>query len=390
MKNLSNIDINKNPIWDCIVVGAGPAGTISAQQIAQSGKDVLLIDKAIFPRSKVCGCCINNSALDALESADLGNIVTENNAHKLHTIRFFNEKKTADLFLPRSFSLSRQKFDTALIDAAVDTGVSCLFGATVKVCSLEPLPIVQIEKAGLKYRLRAKIVIIADGLSGQSLDLLPQFEPKIKKSSRFGASVILDEIPAGIEAGKIYMACGQGGYVGMVVLEDGRLNVAAALSYAFSRQFSGPGAAAAHLLKMNALPIPANLTEAHWTGTNSLTRARKQIADHRLFIVGDACGYTEPFTGEGMAWALWSGKTASGLAIDGINNWTPELITKWHQAQNKLILRKKRSEIIALVLRNNWLRNVFINLLAKIPVIASPLVQIISGTRTNKFYASRG
>jgi len=278
----------------------------------------------------------------------------------------------------------------ALTDAAINSGAQVLFGANAKVLSLEPFPIVQIQRSGLKHSLRAKIVAIADGLSGGSLDLLSQFNAKIKGNSTFGAGVVLDQMPSYVEAGKIYMACGNGGYVGMVALEDGRLNVAAAFSHVFSRQFGGPGAAAANLLHDNALPIPKQLTEAHWTGTNLLTRVRPQVAGHRLFIVGDACGYAEPFTGEGMAWALWSGLAATGLVLDGINNWTPSLVKKWHQAQRELAMRRMRSQIIASALRSGPLRNVLINLLAALPVVATPLVQTISGVGPNETQCSRG
>lgn len=266
----------------------------------------------------------------------------------------------------------------ALINAAIACGVKFLSGARAKVLSLDVLPTIQIQKDKFASILQTKLVIVADGLSGNSLSLLPQFNPLIKSDSRFGASVILDQSPDYIEAGKIYMACGVGGYVGMVILEDGRLNVAAAFNHKFSRQFNGPGAAAVHLLTENDLPISKQLTETHWTGTNLLTRERLQIADERLFVIGDASAYVEPFTGEGMAWALWSGLTVSNLAIEGIKNWTPRLIERWHRVQNNLKFCRARCQFIAVTLRSDMLRSMLVNLCAALPMVVDPLVQIIN------------
>src|SRR5262249_1926756 len=62
-------------VWDVLVVGAGPAGTMAARELAQRGAAVLLVDRAAFPRWKVCGCCLNHRALSTLEAAGLGEMV---------------------------------------------------------------------------------------------------------------------------------------------------------------------------------------------------------------------------------------------------------------------------------------------------------------------------
>ena len=60
--------------WDAVVVGAGPAGSLAARQMARQGAAVLLVDKLSFPRWKVCGCCLNGAALSALDSVGLGEL----------------------------------------------------------------------------------------------------------------------------------------------------------------------------------------------------------------------------------------------------------------------------------------------------------------------------
>src|SRR5207244_156620 len=58
-------------VWDVIVVGAGPAGSLAALQLARRSLAVLLVDQAIFPRWKVCGSCLNLRALSTLAAVGL-------------------------------------------------------------------------------------------------------------------------------------------------------------------------------------------------------------------------------------------------------------------------------------------------------------------------------
>jgi flavin-dependent dehydrogenase len=364
--------------WDCVIIGAGPAGSMAAKKIASQNKEVLLIDKAIFPRSKVCGCCLNGAAQAALAEAGLQSLLVDNRAVLLDSLQLFDKGKTATIALPIGASLSRDKLDLALVNAARQNGARFLQGTTARVLSLDHLPVIELGSANSRDQIQTKLIIVADGLAGRSLELLQQFNSTAQLRSRFGAGTILDAAPAWIEAGKIYMACGNGGYVGMVKLEDGRLNIAAAFDRNFSRQLNGIASAAAHLLNQNGLPVPVDMLEAHWRGTDSLSRSRSRLADKRLFLIGDACGYTEPFTGEGMAWALRSGLTVADLALAAINSWDDNLINLWHKKQKALIQRKVPSKVLAFTLRNGLMREAMINLLSRLPDFASQLVRDIT------------
>ena len=62
-------------VWDCVVIGAGPAGALAAREVARRGASVLLLDRAAFPRYKVCGCCLNPRSLGVLDRVGLGHLV---------------------------------------------------------------------------------------------------------------------------------------------------------------------------------------------------------------------------------------------------------------------------------------------------------------------------
>ena len=64
-------------------------------------------------------------------------------------------------------------------------------------------------------------------------------------------------------------------------------------------------------------------------GTAPLTRRTTPIAEERLFLLGDAAGYVEPFTGEGIAWALVAGLAVAPLAIRAAKQWHPSLGVDW-------------------------------------------------------------
>lgn len=382
MKKLT-IDDNKEleKLWDCVVIGSGPAGAIAARQIASQNKQVLLIDKAVFPRSKVCGSCLNGSAEAALRQAGLDSLLADNQSVLLNNLLLFEGHKKCKIALPASWSLSRERFDMALVDVAIDSGVRFLPEATARVLSLEDLPSVQIQSQQCTRIVKAKIIVVADGLAGRSLELHARFNPVLQPDSRFGAGVILKDAPDFFQSGQIYMACGAGGYVGLVRLEDGRLDIAAAFDRNFSRDSNGPACAAMRVLSSCNLPVPPLLSQAPWLGTGLLTRKRIQTGGRRLFIIGDACGYSEPFTGEGMAWALWSGLAVASSVVSGIDCWDPVLISQWDKTQKKLLGRKLRSRIVAMALRHDLLRPTLIGMLSVLPAAASPLVHYINGSK---------
>ena len=74
-------------VWDAVVIGAGPAGALAARQLALGGARVLLVEKARFPRWKICGACLNGHALDALGAAGLGSLVDRLGAVGLREFR---------------------------------------------------------------------------------------------------------------------------------------------------------------------------------------------------------------------------------------------------------------------------------------------------------------
>src|SRR5262249_58903437 len=125
--------------WDAVVVGAGPAGSVTARELARGGARVLLVDKATFPRPKVCGCCLNRAALAALRAVGLGHIPARCGAVPLSRVKLAAGRSAADVLLPGGVAVSREAFDAALVAEAVSAGVTFRPGVSWRAGGVSPL-----------------------------------------------------------------------------------------------------------------------------------------------------------------------------------------------------------------------------------------------------------
>ncbi|QJU53201.1 FAD-dependent monooxygenase [Herbiconiux sp. KACC 21604] len=121
---------NEHLVWDVIVVGAGPAGSSAARAAASAGASVLLVDRARFPRYKTCGGGLLGESLALLPPA-AARTVESRVPDTLVTHRFgrpFRLRRPS----PYLAMVRRQQFDQALVDAAVEAGARFVDGVTVK------------------------------------------------------------------------------------------------------------------------------------------------------------------------------------------------------------------------------------------------------------------
>jgi flavin-dependent dehydrogenase len=368
--------------WDVLVIGAGPAGAMAALLLARQGASVLIVDRSRFPRWKVCGCCLNGTGLAVLRMVGLGDLPHQLGAQPLERIELTTGRRTAVLSLPDGVSLSREVLDSALIAEAIRAGAVFAQGTAARVVAANRLfRYVDLRSGLCELRCGARVVLVADGLAGQSLQALPEFRSRVSASSRLGAGVVVDDGPVRYRDRTIYMACGQAGYVGMVRLEDGRLDMGAALKRTATRRGGGPGRVVSELLRQSGLPVPDRLDSMHWRGTSPLTRRRSRVAGDRLFLLGDSAGYVEPFTGEGMAWALLSSVHVVPLALEGVRQWRSELATRWSVKHRNFIKpRQQVCRAVSMVLKSPWATSATVRLLEAVPALADPWIRRVNSS----------
>jgi menaquinone-9 beta-reductase len=368
--------------WDVVVVGAGLSGSIAAREAVRRGSRVLLVDKAAFPRRKVCGCFLNANALANLAQLNLTSLLVEGHAPSVRGVFFSAGKRQAYLPLPIGAAVSRTFLDTQLAREAAATGAAVLVRTEAHL----------IEVNGDRCRLRltqgdaegeivSRIVVAADGLAGRLARETRDCVQSVNPRSRIGVSAATARVPEGYQPGTIQMVVGREGYIGALQVEDGHLELAAALDPAAIKRW-GPGETVQRILEHSPLPKLEGVCELDWQGTNPLSRQTSPAAGQRIFFVGDAAGYVEPFTGEGMAWAIASGAAVAGIAHQAAQCYSDDLPQRWIRRRERLLRGRMRlCGLVTQSLRYQRLTEWNVAVLSHMPFLATPVIRWLNRPR---------
>jgi flavin-dependent dehydrogenase len=164
------------------------------------------------------------------------------------------------------------------------------------------------------------------------------------------------------------MGIGASGYIGVVRLEKGLFDVAAAIRPEAVRSSGGGSQALCRLMEQAGMSGGLEPVGCH--GTPRLTRTRLAVEGERLIVAGDASAYVEPFTGEGMSWALWSGRRAALWAEGIVRGVKP--VWRWADELDRG-LRKRRlaCRLVAHVLRERDRCEGIIEVAATVPRLSA-------------------
>ena len=381
--------------WDVIVVGCGPAGSIAARELCRLGAKVLLVDRARFPRAKVCGCCLNNASLRMLQDLGLGREVFDEETgtlpgRELREFRLFTSGSQAAIPIPLGLAISREQLDARLLHSAIAVGAEFLDNTLGLIDrTVDGFRLVRLRDlsrtagqsiGGCEASALARIVLVASGLGTRVFVEPDAGQRTISRGSRIGAGTVVDVAEnSPVNDGAIYMACHRFGYVGMVNLEDGRLDVAAALEAQHVKRFGGIGGLIEFMLRAAGAPVPVDISHAKWQGTARLTQYCHAVFGERYFVIGDAAGYVEPFTGEGMAWAISTGRSVAPLVMQSLQPGTQTSGPQWQMMRRRLIGRRSlMCRVVSQSLRYPALVQLSGRLLARHPGLARPLLQTIN------------
>jgi menaquinone-9 beta-reductase len=318
-----------------LVVGAGPAGSAAAYHLSRAGADVLLVDKATFPREKVCGDGLTPRGVRAIQR--MGVDPTEPGFVRIDRLRTYGEDGVViDLPWPEtkdypSYGLTRTRFDfdNLLTTRAVKAGAKLREGVEAKKPTVSEDGWVTgavLEATEGPQGIRARYVIVADGAS-----------------SRFAQQVGVrrdESRPLGIAARRYYRTDrpqepvlesflnlwdGRSlmpGYGWIFPLGDGVLNVGAGLLNTFTN-FKDVSARKVFDVFVKGLPPEWGIDEDHATGPIlsgplPMGMNRQPLAIPGMLVAGDAGGIVNPFNGEGIAYAMESGELAAELVADAL------------------------------------------------------------------------
>jgi len=363
-----------------VVAGAGIAGATSARLFALRGFRVLLVERDAFPRYKVCGSCLNARSLAFLDAAGLRGTLEARGAVALRSAFLIAGARTVRIPLPGGLAVSRALLDALLVEVACARGATFLPRTTVSLGAVRGgAREVTLTQGGAARTISARLVIAAGGLQGALIDRTDEGQIVVSPSSRIGVGAIAKAAPAGFEGGMIYMACGRSGYAGMVRVEHGHVAIAAALDRDYVRSEGGPGAAVARLLRESALPEVRDIEALDWKGTPPLTRRATRLSAARVLVVGDAGGYVEPFTGEGMAWAFASAGEADALLAGDLDPDWGACCAAWERSRRRAMVRQRLfCNCMARVLRSPRATGALVGLLSKHSSLSRPFVRLMN------------
>ncbi len=290
-------------IFDILIVGGGPAGATCAAFCARGGLKTLVIEKAVFPRDKVCGDCLNPSCWPVLDRLGATGRILALPHSKLTEVEFISlGGRSVKIPLTASargeIAVKRSLFDHALLQHAIECGAEVRQGEAVTA----------VEK-GWKVRvgdevIESRFLVAADGRNSsvaRMLGLLPAstkervaLQTHIPAPHDFGERVVLRFLPGGY--------CGFGTVGGglLALCLVGRPSGISSLKKWAEENFDVP-------------------QKQEWRTITPLARAPVPAADENLFLIGDTARVVEPFTGEGIYYALASAELAAKHVCEGLS-----------------------------------------------------------------------
>jgi geranylgeranyl reductase family protein len=286
-------------IFDVAIIGGGPAGSSCAAFATLAGLRVLVLERESFPREKVCGDCLNPACWPVLDRLALRERVLALRHGRLDRVEFIAIDGTSvNVALPvgarSEIAVKRSLFDQLLLDRAIELGSEVRQQATVTALAKDDAGAWQVQTA--QETFTARVMVGADGRNSTVARLCNQMprpqrervalQAHIPLPPDFGNRVVLQFRPEG--------------YSGQAPVGGDQLNICLVSSVG----------------DIDALKSWANrrfaLTADYaWRTITPLTRAPIPPAHDNLFFIGDAARVVEPFTGEGIFYALASGELAA-------------------------------------------------------------------------------
>jgi geranylgeranyl reductase family protein len=306
-----------------VVSGGGPAGSAVACFLAQRGHDVLLLDAARFPRDKVCGEGVSPEAWRLLDAMGAAERVRSLSPHPLRGMRLVSPDGTAFRGEYRDrvpgFAVRRLALDEALLAAARDAGVEVRQGTRVTGLLRECGTVAGVvaESGGEAPTTRARVTVGADGrrsVVARSLGLLRE-HPRMR---RFAVRGHWEGVAALGDVGEMHV--GGGGYCGVAPLSPTLANIA----FVLDRRDMGPSGGDLEAFYRDALGrrwprLAERLASARLVAppqaVGPLALECRAVTAPGAVLVGDAAGFYDPFTGEGVTLALRTAELAA-TALD--------------------------------------------------------------------------
>ena len=334
------------------IVGGGPSGAVVAALTSGAGREVVVFERDPQWRWRAGGVFASPASLGALRSAGLDASTLADVARPIPAMRVetpggttFRLTYGTEAGGEPPVGFDRSRLDPALLELARCAGAEVRLGRTVTAIDLDTGQLEVREPDGGTSAIRARYVVGADGPRSvvaraagvQAATLLP---------ARIGLTYHLDDPhPTAVRDARMRVL--DDGYVGIAPVAGGRVNVGIVLGRAWTGRLATDGArSVADSIVATTPPIPGDdvawasgspvdSLAGAWPLGNRVTRR----AGRRWLLVGDAAGFLDPFTGEGLYRGLTSAELAAA-AIRAHRRGTDRAFGAYERAMQRRFLAK--------------------------------------------------
>lgn len=299
-------------IYDTIIIGAGPAGSYAGCLLADMGLKVALIDRQTFPREKLCGGLLTLKTAELLKPVCPVETLSKFDIVQSHA--FYQDQLTASFrLLSPAYTVLRLQFDTQLMELAKGKGAHTYLGTPIRGIDFARKEVYLPGGRTLKY----SALIGADGAQStvRRIAALPKNEMGFCLEAHVPWNLLKNPerlLSGGIE---IYYGDFRNGYGWIFPCKDSVAVGVGSLAKGISERdiLTQYDRFLAGVLSANSMC--RKLAGAYLPSGTSVVLGAPQYEN--LCLIGDAAGLIDPFTGEGIYYALLSAKAAVEAIVSG-------------------------------------------------------------------------
>lgn len=377
------------PDFDALIAGAGPAGSSTAIALAERGLRVAVVDRARFPRPKACAEYMNPEAMRILDRLGLLEPAQLSGAAAFWGMRLIapgGDSVALDFQQSAGRSalgLSRHALDHLAVQRCRELGVEVFEGTRVRDVQRAGDRVIGLtvsQGQGTSREITGGVVVGADG-HHSTVSRQLGLDRNVRWPRRIGLAAHFEGFPLADGLGEMH--AGPGGYCGVAPQEDGRVNVAMVVDMRrFERRsgsvedfFTGELRSYAGLRERTA--TAQRVTRVR--GVGPLTRKVRRTSGDGFLLVGDAAGFFDPFTGEGIVDALQGGLLAADAISRALElgDVSAKSLASYERARRSSFTNKRRAAwLVQAFVTSPRLMDYAISRIARRPEIATALTGV--------------